>query len=1023
MVRRSLGNLKADPENFRIVFTGPPGSGKSRKILDLFREARRDRSENRALFIVPDAGAREHTRDILARDPDPSLPKSLADSSIQTLRSHIRKLGFSTDASASHLQALIGLWVDQRKLDSRLSQILTTPGGKSSLASAILKLRNNGVDYNSFLRQQQLVLRESPILLETMCLWEEWLIGSTRLDSLIAFNKAADEVRTGDHNWSLVLVDGFTEILPPDWNLLSAIIEKSNRAAVALDPKQPPSEKLLEKLLGIGFHEEPVSAGPWRWSDGCILRWFAEVDNWKADAERPELPDCQPSGELAFIEATDPQVEASAIAREVASNIRNGRKPSDIAILAPNLGDFRKSLESEFRALDIPLRIQVDRPIIETGPGALMNSLLAIASGDWSDETICAMLSHPGSGIPKDEAAQASKYTHIKARIGKPLKWLEWAGKSKSEEILDLLTKIKALSDSGDISPVDFASSLIDLIDSPLRESWLDLDDAIFADESWTWDRVIKTIETVARALCDIHEKLPSNEIAQHLRDELLQTKARPLDRWRDCVNAITLLNARTWSMPVAIVSGLSREFFPRRGSPDPFLPDSLCEQLDPPIETSKERRERELALFRIATTRASDRLVLTRPLADQSGSPLLPSGPLAKCREWLGETAEKLTVRALHQVPLDLESALFPTDIASIAFHEGVTDSELLDKLGKKCDTCLAHAVRQGHYDTASLKDPGLLIQSACGSKTRPISPSELNNLAQCPFRFFASGILRLRDPDRDRVAVGLDYTVWGTIAHDALAAWQKSDRKGDLRDLARKAAEDNLKGIPWDSVLDSAVRQIENALERFRKFDDEYIKPLGFKPEYAEVVFGRAHDENSNPCDPVEFPIAPECTLILGGRIDRIDIDSRSRALIVDYKRSPSSVKGDLDRLAENTDFQLSTYIALVQSGMDMPVAAAFFAPITRIGVKEIKKVLADSSIADEFSNLGFTAMDITPSEHIEKMRDAIGELIENLKSGEITPCPEDSKLCGDKCSYHDLCRFRFTGYEGKGDEGGGD
>jgi hypothetical protein len=1008
----------SEPE--RIVYTGPPGSGKTRRILELFCERRRAGREDHALLIVPDAPAREHMRDVLARNAPSDLPASYSDKGIQTIHSLPGMFGVRANASQLDCRILIDKNIENGKIASAGIRILHTPGGRTALARSIGTLRENGFDAGKLSAQAGNLPFESKILIDTMNLWEEWLLHEGKTDALILLKNA--KVEAEKRKWDLVLIDGFTEILPPQYDLLKAIIEHAEHAAVALDPKQPPSDKLLAQLKLYGFFERTLTLDETcRWGKPCLFRWLADIDSWRIEEELPKFPD--PSAtcdELTFLEASDPRIEASAIAREVALEVGKGRSYADLAILAPHLGAFRETLESEFRRAGIPLRCYVDRSILETGPGAFMDAVLAVASGDWSDTCITELLSHPGAGIPSDEARDASLHTSVDERLGSKERWLGWVGKQKDWKSYELLHEIDVLTNSDVTDPVKFTGKLTDLVGSKLRESWCDLDDSLVEDEGWAWECVRENVLDTGRALSQAEEEYSVSDITVFIREELKGVQARPLDRRRNCVSALTLMGARTWSIPVAIVAGLTRSYFPRRSVPDAFLPDKLREALVPSLPGSREMRDRKQAEFRIAVTRATGRLILSMPLADRDGSPLLPSVPLTKCREWLGERAKGCTVQYLNDPPMSPDRAVYKSDIGSQLYQLKINDKELFGKLESSGEMKSGIAVARSHYEKPVLNDASMLVNAAKGSHQSPISATHLNNLAQCKYRFFASRLLKLRESDRTRIANGLDYAQWGSIAHEALALWHKSGRKAKFEDVIQQACERLLRGIPDSSVIEGRKRQLVDALDRFRQFEDKYIIPLGFRPEYVELDFHARPPESRkdwpNRHEPVEFTVSPDNTLVLGGRIDRVDIGAEDTALIIDYKRSESSVAGNIKRLVEDRDFQLAIYIALAEKGLGLNVQLAFFMPLIESTPESVNKVLADDSISGylEAFDIKRLKVPVNPEEHLLNAMARISGLIEELKSSDITPKPADEALCGTACAYHDLCRFRFTGDE---------
>ncbi len=1006
-----------------VLFTGPPGSGKTHRLLELFHDARREKREDRVLFVVPDANAREHLRDILAGFAPDDVPKAFSDRGIQTLPSLIRLLAGSVSAGPMHRRALVDKWVEDGKLDGGQSPILETPGGRASLARAIGTLRRQGITAKKLGKLSEAILGENSPLLHAMRLWEQWLNENPdeqdELDNLIAAASNGNPTTCGGvQRWDIILIDGFTEIGPMQRQVIESIVGKAERAFAALDPNQFPSRELYEQFKDRGFKDEALKPGV-RWSDTCVMNWLAGIDSWSIDAPRPdsECPDPAPD-ELILIEAADPRIEAAALARQIAKCVRDGFKYSDIAIISPRLGEFRPTLEIELGRAGIPVRFYVDRPLLETAPGALLDAILTPATGDWNDEKICSLLAHAGSGVSADHARSAYEYTSRKARLGEIDKWLKWT--SDLDSASGLLNQLAELGKEPVCDPVEFAASLLELVGGPLREAWRDTPAQLLTEEGWAWEKVASTIKSAARAFRDVWGEQVPAKVAGFLRAELGRARGRPLDRRRDCVNAVTLLGSRTWSVPVAMVCGLTRNNFPRRPPPDAFLTDDIREKLDPPLPTSDELLRREQALFRVAVTRASKRLVLSRPTADLPGSPLLETVPLRLLTDWLGPVAQKCKEEIIHEPPFEPEHATYPTDIASIAFSKGIDDAKLLEKLSQRCNRPLAETVLLDRCESAELENTDALIEAILGSPESPITLKHLNNLAQCPYKFFSSRVLRLREPDRNRIRKGLDYMAWGIIAHSALAAWHRSERTADFETLVKKAADTELTGIPRSSVTEGRLRQIVLALERFSKFEREYILQLGFRQEYAELSFER--DDNGETRKPIDWKIDADHTLTLGGRIDRVDIGDANTAMVADYKRSPHSATNDFRNLKENLNFQLAVYIALVEEGLNLEVALACFLPLIVLKPDVLKKVLATPEIQEIIEDAGIKGRGTptAPADHLERAEKAISALIEKIPSDSITPKPADKNQCGEICPYSDLCRYRFTGDEGFGEGG---
>jgi hypothetical protein len=187
--------------------------------------------------------------------------------------------------------------------------------------------------------------------------------------------------------------------------------------------------------------------------------------------------------------------------------------------------------------------------------------------------------------------------------------------------------------------------------------------------------------------------------------------------------------------------------------------------------------------------------------------------------------------------------------------------------------------------------------------TRERPVSPTQLQGAAECPFRYFLERGLGLQAVDeRER-----DSDVWlapmlrGTELHDLYAA-----ALAKVRDEKRKANFN----IDWPWLLDRTTSRLERLrhemppssddvfdresldfvadVELFLRAEcdiEESRTPIGF-----EVSFGRGLDENRREplaqAEPIVIDLGNGLRFRLAGQIDRIDQIGPSSFEIIDYK-----------------------------------------------------------------------------------------------------------------------------------------
>lgn len=187
-------------------------------------------------------------------------------------------------------------------------------------------------------------------------------------------------------------------------------------------------------------------------------------------------------------------------------------------------------------------------------------------------------------------------------------------------------------------------------------------------------------------------------------------------------------------------------------------------------------------------------------------------------------------------------------------------------------------------------------------GASDRIVSPTQLEDAAACPFRYFLRRGLRIEpieSGERDR-DVWLDPLIRGTLLHDLYAAfWRRCRTEGRRPVLEKDRAwllergRETLATLKIEMPPPSGeveAREAGEFLEDLALFAaaeaeaESTRTPIGF-----EVGFGRSGPDDGEPLgqdNPIVVDIGGGLTFRIAGRIDRLDDLGRGGFEIVDYK-----------------------------------------------------------------------------------------------------------------------------------------
>jgi ATP-dependent helicase/DNAse subunit B len=256
-----------------------------------------------------------------------------------------------------------------------------------------------------------------------------------------------------------------------------------------------------------------------------------------------------------------------------------------------------------------------------------------------------------------------------------------------------------------------------------------------------------------------------------------------------------------------------------------------------------------------------------------------------------------------------------------------------------------------------------------------RSFSPSGLECFLDCPFQFFARYTLKLRGRPllpQER----LDFMLQGTIIHQALSEWHRSPQ-------------------PIEPLFDRVFAERCEKAAVFMGYRTEFLRR-----QMVDDLLRFSENQKLPVCPEIltEQPFEMELgdSLLIRGRIDRIDLLPDGRALIVDYKYSAAARVAE--KLEKTTLLQGGLYALAVERTLGLKPAAVFY--------YGLKKDLRVAGWSDPPGAFRISSQPLT-RQWIDAAVDRARGAVEQIRSGRIAPEPASLDLCR-LCDYRDVCRF---------------
>ena len=659
-------------------------------------------------------------------------------------------------------------------------------------------------------------------------------------------------------------------------------------------------------------------------------------------------PDTVPAPDtLRWRELPTPEREIRFVARELRTELANGRDPDDLAVVVPGTDAYSGDVEDTFDMFDIPHVTTAAPQLNRTFTGSIVHDLLNLAEPDPRAEDLTSLLANPLVDVVDSDQANAITAAARRRDTVSVSPLLNDVDDEAAALIQDLLATLETLR-TGDVR------------DATETLRWLL--DATFDLEAATEDYANGAEQAVEQRAYDlVDEVLSSFESLSAVDSDLsplaLFTRAFdgvpirvPQRAAGGHVEVMGMLDARMRSFEKVFLVGLTSEHFPVT----PERPAFFEEMTDahPRFDTGDERlRGRYLFATLLANV---DELTITTPETGDDESAVVQSPVLDELQRVTGiEPEDGVDERVGSRE--DLLRHVAETTNRREAVSRAGDRGDLSPEQTKRTDRglrCAAHRGTAGLTDHDGLLDTETVAEVYPPSKREPYSASRIERYVECGFKFYADKVLGIEDPDDVEVLPTPLET--GSYVHDVLerffADLQDEAEDGvDLTAFERDELAAHLREIAVDELRDTDFEYDDLFYERWKAelfagldadgsapyksgtkphdaperglfatfLDNELSRDGVARPHLFEAPFGAGLPDSDAGPFTVERPDGS--TVAIRGYIDRVDVSrdgDQPTLTLYDYKtgRAPYMTK-----TTGGAKFQLPIYLLAATDVVD--------------------------------------------------------------------------------------------------------
>ena len=794
---------------------GPPGSGKTARLLEQYRIALRESRPGAVVWLSPTWRVASDLRGRLLGgvmdgcfSPGVMTFAQLGETILQSAAEPVRPI--SRLVKRHLLRQLIDDQVAQGRL-KHFGPIAATSGLLDSVCDFIRELKRLEVwpeDFGRACRSRGFSQKDGELLAiyeaYQQCLLQHHLYDAEGRSWL-----ARDWLRKIQWpNLRMVVADGFTDFTRTEHEILDILASRATESWITLPLEPEPRrsdlfDKPLKTLAELRRRHSGMRVEELERPEQPSWPAMAHLERMLFVNPRQTRPATATTG-LEIVVAGRQLGELQWIAARIKRLLIEGDsslggrpvRPGEIAVVFRHSQASGDLVNEVFGRLGIPFALEAKRPLGRFPAMVMLASLLQLDADDWpvgdllnvlGNNYFCPDWPQWRGGTMAAACERVIRRLQVVRGRKRLLEQLQSADAAPEDEaVLGVLQRLAAALDE-----LPERAGL-----AQWARAWKRLADqtgllrAMRDDEKPVWQQFDAALQESWRLTEWLGQEATELDRRQALAGLIDILGNQPVGRTNDESGRVRVLSAigvRQLRVPYLFVAGLCEKSFPSPDREDRLYGEAEHQRLIDeglPLPTRADRQNDEMLLFYEAITSTTRRLWLSYPAVDESGEPLSPSPYLAAVERACGRGLIRRTEQ-LDLSPVPGDDALVWADAFRLravftAMKDGNVDllAGFLRHAGAAADGMLAGldllSLRQDRNRFGPAE--GMLSQAVRHrlasefSRQRTFSATELEAYAYCPYRFFIERLLKL-EPVEDPV-LEIDYRQRGLLAHEFLAS-----------------------------------------------------------------------------------------------------------------------------------------------------------------------------------------------------------------------------------------------------------